>query len=89
MSRDHLELGDRLGGYRLTDVLGSGGLGVVYKAEGAGGVAVALKALHPHLCDDEMFVRRFERELRNARRVRHAHLVGVLDGGASGATTTS
>jgi serine/threonine protein kinase len=84
LSRDRLEVGDRVGGYRLTDVLGSGGLGVVYRAEGAGGTAVALKALHPHLCEDELFVRRFGRELRNARRVRHAHLVGVLDGGRVG-----
>lgn len=74
--------GERLGRYRLEGLLGSGGMGVVYRAvDEEGGGHVALKVLKGELTDDDIFRRRFAHEARAAAEVRHANLVGVLEAG--------
>lgn len=76
--------GDLIGGYRLEALLGEGGMGSVYRAvrEPAGDV-VALKVLRADLAEDEVYVRRFEREGRIAAGLVHPHLVSVLDAGSA------
>jgi serine/threonine protein kinase len=79
-----LAAGDRIGPFRLEALLGSGGMGVVYRAvrEDDGGV-VALKVLREELSGDEVFRRRFAHEARSAAEVHHPNLVGVLETGES------
>jgi len=68
------------GKYRVRRLLGSGGMGTVYKAENlAIGRTVALKVLHPHLADDGVTLMRFQREARAAAAVGSAHVVQVMD----------
>ncbi|MFT7463744.1 MAG: serine/threonine protein kinase, partial [Pseudohongiellaceae bacterium] len=69
------------GRYVLFEVLGRGGMGVVYRAHHLGlDVEVAIKCLDPSLAHgDEQFVLRFEREARAAARVKNAHVVAVQD----------
>jgi len=77
-----LEAGGRLGPYRLGEVLGEGGVGIVYKAvHEADGRVVALKVLRHELSADETYRRRFAREGRIAGGLSHPHLVPVLDVG--------
>jgi serine/threonine-protein kinase len=77
--------GDRLGPFRLGAVLGEGGMGVVYRAHREpSGETVAVKVLKQALSSDEVYRRRFEREARVAREVRHRHLVPVLEAGEDG-----
>jgi serine/threonine-protein kinase len=79
---DSLRPGDTLGPYRLEDLLGEGGMGVVYRATRTrDGETVAVKVLRPELADDELYARRFDREGRVARGLDHPHLVPVLDTG--------
>jgi serine/threonine-protein kinase len=79
---DELAVGDRVGPYRLDAVLGSGGMGVVFRATPeAGGENVALKVLRPELSDDETYRRRFDHEARSATEVSHPGLVRVLGSG--------
>jgi serine/threonine-protein kinase len=74
--------GDSLGGYRLEERLGEGGMGVVFRAvRESDGEVVAMKVLRPELAEDEVYVQRFEREGRSASGVDHPHLVSVLDSG--------
>ena len=42
-----------LGGYRIRERLGRGGMGTAHLAHDPAGRAVALKLIHPHLADDE------------------------------------
>jgi serine/threonine-protein kinase len=79
-----LKPGDRIGPYRLGERLGEGAVGIVLKAlRDPDGAPVALKVLRPELAPSELFVRRFEHEVRVAREVRHANLVPVIDAGVA------
>jgi len=53
----------------------------VYRAVGPDGAVVALKLARPELAVEEVFRRRFSREVRTAIRVDHPHVVPVLDSG--------
>lgn len=76
--------GESLGGYELQELIGVGGMGVVYKARsvGGGGVPVAVKVLN---CDyhwqREEFVSRFLREAKALSRLDHPNIVTILDSG--------
>jgi serine/threonine protein kinase len=62
--------------YRLTDMLGRGGMGAVFLAEDLRlGRRVALKLLRPELAEDQGFVRRFDREARNAAALDHPNII--------------
>jgi serine/threonine-protein kinase len=75
-------IGSTLGGYRLDDVLGRGGMSVVYVAEHVRlGRKVALKLLSPALGADDTFRRRFQDEARRAAAIDHPGIVPVYDAG--------
>jgi serine/threonine protein kinase len=76
-----LRAGDRVGPYTVESPLGEGGMGQVYKATDSNGEVVALKLVRPELAVEDMFRRRFAREVRTATRVEHPHVVPVLDSG--------
>jgi serine/threonine-protein kinase len=74
--------GDKVGRYRLGEAIGSGAVGVVYRAVAEPrGTVVALKLLRSELAGSRLYRRRFEHEARVARTVRHRNLVPVLDAG--------
>ena len=69
-----------IGGYRLLDRLGAGGMGTVYLAEPtAGGDRVAVKVLGHGLAHDPVARERFAREGRAAAGVTHPNLVPVRE----------
>lgn len=69
--------------FRIGSVLGVGGHGVVYAAEHVElGYRVALKILDQGAARDARRRARFRREALVGARVRHRHLVGILESGA-------
>jgi len=79
--RDPL-LGRELGGYRILGRLGSGAVGVVYRAlQLSLDREVALKVLHPEAARDPRMVASFNREAVAAGRLSHPNLVQVHDVG--------
>jgi serine/threonine-protein kinase len=75
---------ERLGAYRVLEVLGRGGMGAVYRAvDERTSTPVALKVVLPELASDEAFLERFRREGRLAAAVRHENVVALLDSGES------
>jgi len=68
--------------YRIETELGSGGMGVVYRAvDTLLGRPVALKRLHRHLMREQGLVARFQAEARAAARLDHPNVVAVHDVG--------
>jgi eukaryotic-like serine/threonine-protein kinase len=70
------------GRYRVLDVIGRGGMGVVYRVEHLRmGKIAAMKVLHRELANDREAVERFEREAAAVSRLHHPHTVQVFDFG--------
>src|SRR5215471_10917556 len=68
------------GGYRVTHMVGVGGMGRVYCAEQVAlGRTVAVKVVHPHLADDDLAAARFLNEARTASRLSHPNCVAIYD----------
>jgi predicted Ser/Thr protein kinase len=73
-----LEQGSELGGYRIDEEIGRGGMGVVYRVTNVALNRIyALKLLAPELAKDGAFRERFQREMRIAASLHHAHVVGI------------
>ncbi|WP_261562714.1 serine/threonine-protein kinase, partial [Frankia tisae] len=68
-----------VGPYRLTARLGSGGMGVVYLGEDAAGRQRAVKVLRDEHAGDQMFLRRFAREVRAAAAVDSPRVARLVD----------
>ncbi|MFG2710927.1 serine/threonine-protein kinase [Streptomyces goshikiensis] len=68
-----------VGGYRLTAVLGAGGMGKVYLSYTPGGRPIALKVIRPEFSEDPEFRRRFQQEVRAAQRVQGLYTAPVID----------
>jgi serine/threonine protein kinase len=75
--------GTEVAGYRIVELAGSGGMGMVYRAEetGLGGRPVALKLLAPALAGDPDFRARFLREMRVAAAIDHPNIVPIYRAG--------
>ena len=77
-----LQIGARLGHYRIVSLLGRGGMADVYQAEDERlGREVALKAVPPEFARDPERVERFEREVRAAAGLSHPNIVTVYEFG--------
>jgi tRNA A-37 threonylcarbamoyl transferase component Bud32 len=76
-----IEIGSVVNGkYRLTRLVGDGGMGSVYEAQHTVlGTRVAIKVLHPELAKRTGLVERFLQEARVAAQIRSAHVVQVTD----------
>ncbi|MEM1178767.1 MAG: protein kinase [Acidobacteriota bacterium] len=75
-----LRRGDRLLRYRILDILGRGGMGVVYRAEdGRLRRQVAIKTLPARLAQDRHYLQRFEREVQAIAAVSHPNIVTLHD----------
>jgi serine/threonine protein kinase len=73
--------GDSVGPYRITRTIGRGRMGVVFEGVAEGGEPVAIKVVTTELSQDEVFVRRFRREVEAAQRISHPNVVPVLASG--------
>jgi len=75
------------GRYRVLEVIGRGGMGVVYRVEHLRmGKVAAMKVLHRDLASDPDVIARFEREAAAVSKLHHPHTVQVFDfGTANGA----
>src|SRR5512142_2358140 len=71
-------------GFELLALIGSGGMGSVYKARQTGSDTIfAIKVLHPELARDPVNVRRFEQEAQACGKLDNPHVVNVYSCGTT------
>jgi serine/threonine-protein kinase len=77
-------LGEQVGPFRLEEVLGSGGMGEVYRGQRTDGFeqTVAVKLLRAAM-SGTVFAQRFVRERATLARLNHPHIAGLVDGGTT------
>ena len=82
LASSELSVGTEFAGYRITGVIGRGGMSIVYSAEHMRlGRPAALKVLSPLLAADEGFRSRFTRESQLAAGLDHPSIVAIYDAG--------
>jgi eukaryotic-like serine/threonine-protein kinase len=71
-------IGRRIGSYQILSLLGSGGMGEVYRArDGRLGRDVAVKVLPAAIATDPDRLARFEREARLLAALNHPHIAAI------------
>ncbi len=86
--RPLFSVGDKVGDYQIVAKLRSGGMATLFlgRREGVEGFSrhVAIKVVHEHLAEDEMFVRMFVDEALLSAKIQHPNVVHVEALGESG-----
>jgi ABC-type glycerol-3-phosphate transport system substrate-binding protein/class 3 adenylate cyclase len=81
-SPPEVQIGSEFLGYRIEELIGQGGMGVVYRAYDLRlKRTVALKLVTPELALDERFRERFTRETELAMSLEHPNVVPIHDAG--------
>ncbi len=75
---------DEIAGFKIDDIVGAGAMGVVYLAHNEDGKNVALKVINKKHCDDEEFIKRFQRETQAVTMLQHPNIVAAIDTGNYG-----
>ncbi len=82
-----LKSGSRLGPYEIISLIGTGGMGEVYKAKDTRlDRTIAIKVLPSHLSDNAERRERFEREARAVSSLNHPHICTLHDVGEQDGT---
>ena len=80
-----LSAGQEIGPYEVVGLLGTGGMGVVYRARDPRlGRDVAIKFLHEELMFNPERLRRFEQEARTTAALNHPNILAIFDIGQDG-----
>jgi serine/threonine protein kinase len=68
------------GRWRLTRLVGEGGMGAVYEAQGTRGEGVrAIKVLHPEFITEEQILQRFVAEAQAVKTLNHPNIAQIFD----------
>ncbi len=82
MSRDPSLVGTTVGGiYTMRRLIGAGGMGEVYAADGKRGEKVAIKVLNDKAARDRDLLARFDREAAIAAQIKSPHIAAILGSG--------
>jgi serine/threonine-protein kinase len=79
-----MQIGDFVGRFRILEKIGSGGMGMVYRARDTNlERMVAVKVLPPGMMSDKSLRQRFVREAKAASALNHPNIITIYDIGSS------
>ena len=82
---DHNWLPEYIGKFKILQIIGMGGMGVIYKAlQESLDRVVALKVLPPQFCSNEEIAHRFEIEAKAISMLQHQNIVNIYEYGCEG-----
>lgn len=77
-------IGKTLGCYKIVEVIGRGGMGIIYKAHDQWmDRTIAIKMLHQHLVHDQASIARFNQEAKAAGNIEHPNVIQAYDFGVA------
>lgn len=77
-------LGQTLGCYKIVEIIGRGGMGIIYKAHDQWmDRKIAIKMLHQHLVNDPLSLQRFNQEAKAAGNIEHPNVITAFDFGVA------
>ena len=80
--KEKINPGESIGPYKILSLIGTGGMGEVYRANDPRiGREIAIKVLPPHFSNDSDRMRRFQQEVRAAGMLNHQNIVAIYDSG--------
>lgn len=80
MAVKDLYIGKQIKDYLVTEKIGGGTFGAVYRADHIRlPRSFAIKILHPHISNDETVVRRFKREAETLSMLQHPNVLQIID----------
>ena len=80
-----IEVGAEIAGHRLEEIIGRGGMGIVYRARDLTlDRVVAFKLIAPEFATEPDFRARFKRESRQAASIRHPNVISIYSAGEEG-----
>ena len=74
-----LNVPERIGDYKVNEMLGRGGMAAVYKVESSYGDIFAMKVPLPHVIDDAEFMKRFSHEATIGQSMNHPSIARLYD----------
>lgn len=78
------EIGTKIGNFKITGEISSGGMGKIMKGVSDNGIVAAVKIMKPEHCTDENLVERFQQELRIVSMLNHENIAKILEWGIDG-----
>jgi serine/threonine-protein kinase len=82
---DQQWLPEYIGKFKILQIIGMGGMGVIYKAiQESLNRVVALKVLPPQFCNNEEIAQRFEIEAKAISMLQHQNIVNIYEYGCEG-----
>ncbi len=80
-----MQIPEEIGGYRILEQIGRGGMSTVFSALDVNDNAVALKLMHPNLAADADYRRRLSREVAMMQRIDSPYVAQIIDAEFEGA----
>ncbi len=76
--------GETVGSFKILKEISTGGMGSIFKARGRDGRYAAIKLIKPEHVENQMLVKRFERELKIVSMLQHENIAKLLEWGMDG-----
>ncbi len=81
MSKEKQTIPEKIGDYKISKLLGHGGMATIYHGVNDEGLVAAVKVIRYEYADQKKFIDRFQRECKSTSNLNHANIVSLYEYG--------